>query len=55
MIARELGPMSTANGASDIAMADIGKDASKMEYVRTLGCEYSLPWTASLFVVTQRI
>ena len=54
-VARELGPMGTANGASDTTMADIGRDAGKMECVRALSSEYSLAWTAALALVTQRI
>ena len=54
-VARKLGPMRAANGASDTTMADIGRDAAKMERMRALGSEYSLAWTATLAVVTQRI
>lgn len=47
--------MGTANGASDTSMADIGRDAGKMECMRALSSEYSLTRTASLAVVTKRI
>ena len=35
--------MSTADGAGDTTMADIGGDAGKVERMRALGCEYGLP------------
>ena len=54
-VAGELSPMSSANGASDTAVADIGRDAGKMECMGTLSSEYSLTWTAALAVITKRI
>jgi hypothetical protein len=36
-------------------VTDVGRDAGKMECMRTLSSEYSLAWTASFAVVTQRI
>lgn len=54
-VARELCPMGAANGASDTTVADIGRDAGKMECMKALGSEYSLARTAALAVVTQRI
>ena len=40
--------MGTTNGASDTTMADIGRNAGKMECVRALTSEYSLTWTVAL-------
>lgn len=54
-IARELGPVRTADGTSDTTMADIGRNAGKMESMQTLSSEYGLAWTATLAGVTQRI
>lgn len=42
-----------ANGASDTTVSDIGRDAGKMDCMRTLSSKYSLTWTATLAVVTQ--
>lgn len=42
--------MSTANGTGNTTMADIGGDAGKMECVRALSCEYSLPRAAACAV-----
>lgn len=48
--------MSTAYGAGHTTMSDIGGDASKMESMGTLSCEYSLPGTAACAaVVAERI
>jgi hypothetical protein len=47
--------MGTTNGAGDTTMANIRGDASKVESMRALGCEYCLPSAASPAVVTQRI
>lgn len=45
-VAGQLGPMSTANGAGDATMSNIGRDAGKMECMRALSSEYSLPRAA---------
>lgn len=50
-VAREVGPLSTADGAGDAAVADIGGDAIEMESVRALSCEYSLAWSTARAVV----
>lgn len=38
--------MSTANGASDATMANVGRNATEMESVGALSREYRLPWAA---------
>lgn len=54
-VAREPGPVGTADRASDATVPDIGRDAGKMESMRALSCENSLAWTASLTDITHRI
>lgn len=52
-VARELRPVCAADGAGDTAVAHVGGDASEVEGVGALRCEYGLAWaTASLAVVT---
>lgn len=44
-VAGQLGPMCTTDGTGDTTMADIRGNASEVERMRTLGCEYGLAWT----------
>lgn len=46
-VARQLGPMSTADGASHTTMAHIRGNASEMERVGALSCEDRLPRTVA--------
>lgn len=53
-VARELSPVSSANWASDAAMADVGGNAGEMEGVGALSREDRLPLTVARAVV-QRV
>ena len=49
-VARELRPVSAADGAGDAAVADVGRDAGEMEGMGALGCEYGLARAAASLV-----